>query len=565
MYLDFYKLHLKPFQISTDPRFLWLGEKHQEALAVLKYGILDNKGFLLLTGDVGTGKTTLLNALIDSLGEDVLVAMVPDPGLAKMDFFNFVADSFGMDKSFKSKGEFLIFLKNYLIDLHRQNKQALLIIDECQHLNQKLLEEVRLLSNIEMTNTKLINIFFVGQSEFNNIILRPHNRAIRQRITINYNISALSETETEAYIRFRLGVAGSDDKIFTTRAIEEVFAFSNGYPRLINIVCDQALLTGFVREKKRIDEKIVAECAGELKIPHGKSIEESDATPEARYEKPKARFEEEEKDETLQLKNMLALMRRRLPLEKPLVIALLVVLIIWVALVTTFIFNRQPSDATNSTMDTKSVSEHTPAAVVAPETPSDRGANGGEQRSSATTAQTARKGAANNEAAEPSKTSPVADEGSLEKNAAGGINGLNRAQASLASDIREDAGQRISLDDIRERYGTYPEVYFEFNGNSLDAQGYELLGMISQFCLQNPEVILILRGYTDKTGVRAYNLKLSQFRADMVKTYLVGRGVKDESITTMAIGPGEQGPGGTTVPFDGARRKVLIEIISPNG
>ena len=152
---------------------LELGEKHKEALAVLKYGILDNKGFLLLTGDVGTGKTTLLNALIDSLGEDVLVALVTDPGLAKMDFFNFVADSFAMDKNFKSKGEFLIYLKNFLLDVHRQNKQTLLIIDECQHLNQKLLEEVRLLSNIEKSNTKLINIFFVGQSEFNNIILRP--------------------------------------------------------------------------------------------------------------------------------------------------------------------------------------------------------------------------------------------------------------------------------------------------------------------------------------------------------------------------------------------------------
>lgn len=565
MYLDFYKLHLKPFQISTDPRFLWLGEKHQEALAVLKYGILDNKGFLLLTGDVGTGKTTLLNALIDSLGEDVLVAMVPDPGLAKMDFFNFVADSFGMDKSFKSKGEFLIFLKNYLIDLNRQNKQALLIIDECQHLNQKLLEEVRLLSNIEMTNTKLINIFFVGQSEFNNIILRPHNRAIRQRITINYNISALSEAETEEYIRFRLGVAGSEEKIFTSRAIEEVYAFSNGYPRLINIICDQALLTGFVREKKRIDDSIVAECAGELKIPHGRSIEESDATPEAETEKTKAWSEEKEKDLALQLKNMLALLRRRLPVEKPLVMALLVVLIIWVGLVTTFIFNRQASDATNNAVGTKSVAEETSAAVVAPGTPSDRGANDGGKSGAAAEAQAARKGSPGNQAPASSKISRVANEDTPEKNSTDGTNSLKRTQASLASTIRKDAPQRISLDDLRDKYGTYPEVYFEVNSNNLDTQGYELLSVVSEFCLQNPEAIVILRGYTDKSGVLAYNLKLSEFRAELVKTFLVGRGVMDQAITTMAIGPGEQGPGGTKVPFDGARRKVMIEIISPNG
>ena len=334
MYLDFYNLHLKPFQISTDPKFLWLGEKHKEALAVLKYGILDNKGFLLLTGDVGTGKTTLLNALIDSLGEDVLVALVTDPGLAKMDFFNFVADSFAMDKNFRSKGEFLIYLKNFLLEVNRQNKKTLLIIDECQHLNQKLLEEVRLLSNIEKSNTKLINIFFVGQSEFNNIILRPHNRAIRQRITINYNISALSESETDQYIRFRLNVAGSKTAIFTSSAIKAVFKFSSGYPRLINIICDQALLTGYVKEKRKIDEDIVAECANELKIFHGAPIKESMATPEAADEKPAdaPSVPVESGFNTDSLKRLF---------RNPRVIAFVIVLIIWFGLVAMFLVNQQ--------------------------------------------------------------------------------------------------------------------------------------------------------------------------------------------------------------------------------
>ena len=556
MYLDFYKLHSKPFQISTDPRFLWLGEKHQEALAVLKYGILDNKGFLLLTGDVGTGKTTLLNALIDSLGEDVLVAMVADPGLAKMDFFNFVADSFGMYKSFKSKGEFLIFLKNYLIDLNRQNKQALLIIDECQHLNQKLLEEVRLLSNIEMTNTKLINIFFVGQSEFNNIILRPHNRAIRQRITINYNISALSEAETDEYIRFRLGVAGSDETIFTSRAIKEVYAFSNGYPRLINIICDQALLTGFVKEKQHIDEAIVVECAGELKISHGTPIEKSDATPEAKSEKKTA---------AVQIKKPLAAWLPDLPLKSPLVMALVVVVIIWIGLVATFIFNRQPSDATNNAMDKPSANENAPAVA------SDRSstAPSQQQRAGGTTASGEGQGAAKEAALanplnarhlkrSPSASTPAAQRTSADKN-----RGLERAQSSLASGSNKDAEQRILLSDIQAKYGLYPEVHFDVNSNNLSVSAYEVLGLISQYCLQNPEAIVILRGYTDKSGLRSYNLKLSEFRAGMVKTYLVGRGVKDEVITMIALGPDEDGPGGTKVPYDGARRKVVIEIVSP--
>lgn len=134
MYLNYYKLNRKPFQISTDPRFLWMGEKHSEALAVLKYGILDNKGFLLLTGDVGTGKTTLLNSLLANLGNEVIAAMVPDPGLARLDFFNFIADAFNMNKIFKTKGEFLIHFKEFLYSVNAQNKKVLLIIDECGSL-----------------------------------------------------------------------------------------------------------------------------------------------------------------------------------------------------------------------------------------------------------------------------------------------------------------------------------------------------------------------------------------------------------------------------------------------
>ncbi len=558
MYLDHYKLHLKPFQISTDPKFLWLGEKHQEALAVLKYGILDNKGFLLLTGDVGTGKTTLLNALIDSLGDDVLVAMVADPGLAKMDFFNFVADSFGLHTRFKSKGEFLIYLKNFLIDLNRHNKQALLIIDECQHLNQKLLEEVRLLSNIEKASTKLINIFFVGQSEFNNIILRPHNRAIRQRITINYNISSLSEAETSEYIRFRLGVAGSEETIFTSAAIEEVYKFSYGYPRLINIICDQALLTGFVKEKKHVDEKIVAECAGELRIEPGKSITESDATPEARTEVIV---------ESPQALPKIAPWPHHLQLKTPLGIALVVVLVIWIGLVATFIFNRQSSDATNNTMDKTSTDEPTQAAAAAPGSTgnapdrqsSQNGTRDGEKQRPAANEETARRVTDKQISAAP-KLSPVANEPAGVEKVTDGI----QAVETKASKNQADAENRISLDFIRKTYGRYPEVLFEFNSNNLEDSAYSVLNEISHFCLQHPEAIIVLRGYTDRSGVRAYNLKLAEFRADMVKTYLVGKGVNAQAITTMGIGPDAEGPAGTTVPYDEERRKVLIDIISPN-
>ena len=565
MYLDYYGLSLKPFQISTDPRFLWFGEKHQEALAVLKYGILDNKGFLLLTGDVGTGKTTLLNALVSSLGEDVLVAMVADPGLAKMDFFNFVADSFGMKKNFKSKGEFLIYLKNYLISLNKHNKQALLIIDECQHLTQKLLEEIRLLSNIEKADLKLINIFFVGQSEFNNIILKPQNRAIRQRITINYNINALSEMETDAYILYRLSVAGSQQPIFSPDAIKEIYTFSNGYPRLINIICDQALLTGFVREKQVIDRKIIVECSKELRIERGISIEDSDATPEARMHNQHRRDpqypsqdEPQSQKPSVQKYKPLAAIQNHLEMKTPLAMALIIILIIWVGLITIFLFSQKRSGTTQTSITSGSVANHATAATDTEKEvqENDSWANdvlyASQQAGSEEESDAADGGVENNH---PSETKTADKQSGSEQ---------NRPSVNVTERVSSDK-QRISLEDIQKAYGTFPEVHFAVNSNRLNDDDYDILAEIALFCMQQPETILILRGYTDLTGVRAYNMKLAEFRADVVKTYLIGKGVKLESITTMAIGPDDKGPGGTTVPYDGDRRKVMIEIITPAG
>ena len=266
MYLSHYNLDQKPFEITTDPAFIWLGEKHTEALATLEYGIQENKGFLLLTGDVGTGKTLLINSLLKRIGDEVVTAKVSDPGLDNLDFYNFLSQEFLINKNFNSKGGFLLHLKHFLHEAHQQNKKVLLIIDEAQNLKDELLEEIRLLSNIELDDAKLINIFFVGQNEINNILSKEKNRAVRQRISIRYHINPLFEFETHDYIFHRLDVAGSENKIFNSEAIKKIYSFSSGFPRLINIICDHALMTGYSLGLDTIDEKIVEECAQELNV-----------------------------------------------------------------------------------------------------------------------------------------------------------------------------------------------------------------------------------------------------------------------------------------------------------
>lgn len=266
MYLSFYQLATSPFQISTDPRFLWLGEKHQEALALLQYTLEENKGFALLTGDVGTGKTTVVNSLLAQTGDSVRAAVVSDPGLNRMDFFKKLAGEFGFSPSWRSKGEFLTLFTAFVHQAHDRGQRVLLVIDEAQRLQDGLLEEVRLLSNIERPEAKLVNIILVGQNEFAAILDKPANRALRQRITLMYRLEPLTAAETTAYITHRLGVAGGQAAIFSDAAVAVVARVSKGYPRLINIVCDQALLTGFVRQQHQIDAGIVTECARELAI-----------------------------------------------------------------------------------------------------------------------------------------------------------------------------------------------------------------------------------------------------------------------------------------------------------
>jgi type II secretory pathway predicted ATPase ExeA/TPR repeat protein len=282
MYQSHYNLAEKPFQLTTDPKFLWLGEKHKEALATLKYGVIEQKGFLLVTGDVGMGKTTLINALLETIDENTLVANIKDPALNLIDFYNLIAISFDIPQKFESKVDFIVYFSQFLKKVYSKNKGVLLIIDEVHSLSKELLEHIRLLSNIEFPEEKLLNVFLVGQNEIHQTLALPQFRAIRQRISLAYQIQPLSERETSEYIKHRLKVAGTEKEIFTQSAVSEVYRFSNGYPRLINIICDLSLLTGYSRDLKEITPDIVQECSQEYSFIN-KTVEETPSNSKVQY------------------------------------------------------------------------------------------------------------------------------------------------------------------------------------------------------------------------------------------------------------------------------------------
>jgi general secretion pathway protein A len=260
MYLSHYHLDKEPFSISPDPQFLWLSEKHQKAFETLKEGILERDGCVMLAGDIGTGKTTLIKRLVKLDDVAAIFVTINDPDLDALDFFNTLASEFQMGRRFSGKDEFLAAFRHFLLNAFSSYRKVLIIIDEAQRLNHGILLEIVGLSNLQMAGRKLLKVFFVGQLEFNAMLMQEENRAVLQSIAAHYYLEPLSEPETEHYIGHRLKVAGAEQQIFTPEAIKAIFAFSKGYPRLINVICDNALLYGYRSGLKRIDGAVIQYC-----------------------------------------------------------------------------------------------------------------------------------------------------------------------------------------------------------------------------------------------------------------------------------------------------------------
>jgi type II secretory pathway predicted ATPase ExeA len=263
MYLNHFHIEAMPFEIGPDPKFLWLGSKHQEAFAILHYGIVERKGFVVITGEPGTGKSTLLNATMASFDNDVRFAKISEPALSTMDFVNFAADAFDMGQSFTSKGEFLIQLKRFVREAG--TKRLTLVIDEAQRVLPEMLEQIRVFSDIEGPGQRAFSCIFAGQPEFLETIKR--NPALCQRVFFSHTLQLLTMPETGDYIAHRLKVAGCNEPLFTPAAIDEIHRLSKGNPRLINILCDQALLTGYASLKTRIDPEMIREGIESTLIP----------------------------------------------------------------------------------------------------------------------------------------------------------------------------------------------------------------------------------------------------------------------------------------------------------
>lgn len=258
--LSFYGLHERPFNPAPDPRYLHLTQAHQEALAQLLYGVLEQKGFILLTGEVGTGKTTLLQALLERLDESTAVAFITNSMLGFEGILEYMLEDLGIPKSGDSHTQRLIALQNCLIERRRAGQNTVLILDEAQDFDPHTLEQIRLLSNFETKTEKILQIVLSGQPELRTKLALPQLRQLKQRIGIRCQIPPLTPAQVRDYIRTRLRVAGARDlDLFSRGAIVRIARYSGGIPRIVNTVCDHCLVFGYADQVRRIDRDTVEE------------------------------------------------------------------------------------------------------------------------------------------------------------------------------------------------------------------------------------------------------------------------------------------------------------------
>ncbi len=549
MYSDFFGFSVKPFELTPDPRFLYLNEGLRETLATLVYGIRERRGFIIIIGEPGTGKTTLLNAAADQFDEKIKVAFILNPSLAFDDMLHMALVGFNLAEAEEdlTKRKAIQRLNDFALKQNENNGNVALIIDEAQHLNRNSLENLRLLSNLQTRKHKLIQIVLAGQPELDNTLQKPELRQLVQRIGLRRRTNPLSEKEAYEYIQHRLKIARYDGpQLFGNRAKKLIWSYSQGIPRIINILCDNSLLAGYALERKRIDSAIVEEAIQDLS--GGSFSEAFENSVDTEQDNHIFRMENDEDNISKSVvtqadqpgvnagetrsryiisKNMWKLFspntkrcnklqkanieagsiehfesesivttKKKFRRRASIFIALIVMLLVIVGIRFFKLDNTDPATA----------SQNEPALKLA----------------------------------------------------------SKKADTKKAPSLSDRDLSPAKVDTEKLSLLSFPDdrlvVYFNHNSFEISDTSLRILNPLAKHVMDKPEAKILVTGYSDSTGPSSYNNAISKRRAETVKNYLINKGVKLFNIT--AVGLGAQNFVASNETLDGRRlnRRVEIEL-----
>ncbi len=493
MYLDYYNIAENPFDTDQGKTSLWLGGNLPKVASTLKEAIMERKGIVFLTGDTGTGKSTIIKMITDILQDQFIIATLSNPGLTSLDFFNVLSVRFKFNKNFKSKSAFLVHLRNFLRNSHAINKNILLIINDADRLKIELFEELALLSDIELDDRKMISILLVGRKGWIEESMQKNIKRISDKIALVCNLDPLNEAETAKYIQYCLGTAGTKKNIFSNKAIHEIFSFSRGNLNLINSICDLALRKGYSYKKKTINTAIVKECGNELQE---KGTVDSDVNSPLKFFVKKVK------------KKKLAADQPPSPKRWLWITALFVLLLIFSSYVLYKSQTEKSSIWRTDEIAHKNYDFHKlrEEEIISPDAPQGTHKN------------------YSNSDTEKQATAPDSPN-------------IGNEDLEPFSTEKIKSSDKLTKTDREWPFSTYKKIiYFKYDSNTLSPESLEILDKIADFAIHNPENEFIIKGYTDSIGADSYNLTISKFRANSVKSYLIAKGVDSSKLATFGLG-----------------------------
>jgi general secretion pathway protein A len=535
---------------------------YHEAFSTLKYGIQEEKGFLVLTGDVGTGKTLLIKNLEKKIPIPAIIVTVPDPNMETLEFFNFLAEEIGIKRKFKTKADFLIHFKAFLLQASDSEKKVLLIIDEAQRLNHRLLEQIRLMSNLETMKRKLINIFFIGQNEFSEMLQDEKCTAIMQRIAVNYHLEPLTEVETSLYIKHRIKLAGATKELFSPDAIRKIYNFSLGFPRQINIICDNALMYGWHKKLHVIDADVIKECVKELPIfkvskkeQPGKE-KETEAIEVGLKRKKEKVIEKQNNRKHEEKKSKIPIARRRATKIKsyyhpanPIAVTMTILVLLF-GFTTYLLYDLYTKNSLRWSIEDLAPQKQFLTAdsnkhKVAQKESKRRELQEKKQITKYNLEDTEKSGPA--EAEESSKkkvnTSSTKREGEIYKKVKVITKPVyiekitSKEIKKVSSEIKTH--KKYYSSSLSNHISLLEDkiiIYFTRNSLNLSEQSMKTLDQIVELISTHPNLKITVAGHTDSSGNYWYNKKLSLSRANAVKNYLIEHGIDQALIKVEGMG-----------------------------